>query len=211
MSTPVQIAGRPLTVRLARVALWLVLLGSAIIAVVTVVDGISGIVSDLHSGITTLTLVAGKALPKAADGASTHVVHGSYDNATVGLSHAPATVATLGVISAIGQLLAHTALAAAVGLVSWRVLRPRMFRRSLSIQFTLVGVLVFIGGVLWQIGAMFAGGLAAVALNGSDLRGFWPLAGRLDPTYIVVGFAFVTIGLAFEYGGRLQKDAEGLV
>jgi hypothetical protein len=211
MSTPVQIAGRPITVRLARVALWLLLLGSAIIAVVTLAEGVTAIVGDLRSGITTLTLVAGKALPAAADGASTHVVHGSYDNATVGLSHAPASVATLGVISAVGQLLAHTALAAAVGLVSWRVLRPRMFRRSLSVQFTLVGVLVFIGGVLWQIGAMFADGLAAVALNGSDLHGFWPLAGRLDPTYIVVGFAFVTIGLAFEYGERLQKEAEGLV
>jgi hypothetical protein len=211
MSTPVQIAGRPLTVRLARVALWLVLLGSAIVAVVTVTEGVAAIVGDLRSGITTLTLVAGKALPAAADGASTHVVHGSYDNATVGLSHAPTAVATLGVISAVGQLLAHTALAAAVGLVSWRVLRPRMFRRSLCVQFTLVGLLVFIGGLLWQIGDMFAGGLAAVALNGSDLHGFWPLAGRLDPTYIVVGFAFVTIGLAFEYGERLQTETDGLV
>jgi hypothetical protein len=211
MSAPVQIAGRPLTVRLARAALWLLLIGSAIVAIVTLAVGVGGIIGDLRSGITTLTLVAGKALPAAANGTSTHVVHGSYDNATVGLSHAPATIATLGVISAIGRLLAQTALAAAVGLVSWRVLRPRMFRRSLSVQFTLVGALVFSGGVLWQVGAMFAGGLAVVALNGSDLRGFWPLAGRLDPTYIVVGFAFITIGLAFEYGERLQKETEGLV
>jgi hypothetical protein len=211
MSAPVQIAGRPLTVRLARAALWLLLIGSAIVAIVTLAEGVGGIIGDLRSGITTLTLVAGKALPASANGTSTHVVHGSYDNATVGLSHAPAAVATLGVISAIGQLLAQTALAAAVGLVSWRVLRPRMFRRSLSVQFTLVGTLVFIGGVLWQIGAMFAGGLAAVALNDSNRHGFWPLAGRLDPTYIVVGFAFITIGLAFEYGERLQKETEGLV
>ena len=211
MSAPVQIAGRPVTVRLARAALWLVLIGSAIIAILTVTIGVAGLVSDLRSGITTLTLVAGKALPAAAHGGTTHVVRGSYDSATVGLAHSPTAVATLGLISAIGQLLAHTVLAIALGLISWRVLRPRMFRRSLSIQFTLVGALVFLGGVLWQVGAMFADGLAAVALNGSDLHGFWPLAGRLDPTYIVVGFAFVTIGLAFEYGERLQKETEGLV
>jgi hypothetical protein len=211
MSTPVQIAGRPLTVRLARLALWLALVASAAVALLTVVSGVAGIIGDLGSGITTLTLVAGKALPAAAHGASTHVVNGSYDNATVGLSHAPVAVATLGVISAVGQLLAQTALAAIVGLVSWRVLRPRMFRRSLSVQFTLMGVLVFLGGLLWQVGAMFASGLAAVALNSPDRHGFWPLAGRLDPTYIVVGFAFVTIGLAFEYGERLQRDTEGLV
>jgi hypothetical protein len=211
MTTPAQIVGRPLTVRLARVALWAILAASAIVAAFTIIGGIAGIVSDLGSRTTTLTLVAGHALPAAANGTSMHVVHGSYDTATVALSHAPAAVAVLGLISAIGQLLARAALAAALGLISWRVLRPRMFRRSLSVQFTLVGVLVFMGGVLWQVGAMFAGGLAAVALDGPDRRGFWPLAGRLDPTYIVVGFAFVTIGLAFEYGGRLQNDAEGLV
>jgi hypothetical protein len=211
MTTPVQIAGRPLTVRLARAALWAILAASAIIVLLTIIDGVAGIVGDLTSGTTTLTLVAGKVLPAAANGLTTRVVHGGYDNATVALSHAPAAVATLGVVSAIGQLLAQSALAAALGLVSWRVLRPRMFRRSLSVQFTLMGALVFIGGILWQLGAMFADGLAAVALDGSDRHGFWPLAGRLDPTYIVVGFAFVTIGLAFEYGERLQKDAEGLV
>jgi hypothetical protein len=177
----------------------------------TLFDGIRGIVDGLGSGNTTLTLVAGKALPAAAHGGSTHVVHGSYDTATVALASVPAPVAVLGVIAAIGQLIAHTGLASAMGLVCWRVLRPRLFRRSLSVQFTLMGLLVFIGGILWQVGAMFADGLAAVALNRSDLHGFWPLAGRLDPTYIVVGFAFVTIGLAFEYGERLQKDTEGLV
>jgi hypothetical protein len=211
MTTPDQITGRPLTVRLATAALWAILILSAAVALLTVVGGVMGIATDLGSGTTTLTLVTGKALPAAADGTTTHVVHGSYNNATVALSHAPAAVAALGLISAIGQLLAQAALAAALGLVSWRVLRPRMFRRSLSVQFTLMGVLVFLGGVLWQVGAMFAGGLAAVALNQPHLHGFWPIAGRLDPTYIVAGFAFVTIGLAFQYGERLQKDAESLV
>ena len=86
-----------------------------------------------------------------------------------------------------------------------------MFRPSLALQFTLLGAFVFLGGLVWQIGAVFAAGLAAVALNSSDRHGFWPLAGRLDPTYVVVGFAFMTIGLAFEYGGRLQKETEGLI
>ena len=211
MSTPVQIAGRPLTVRLARIALWAIVVSSALVVLVTVVQGVEGIVGNLSSGTTTVTLFAGKALPSIARGTTTHIVHGSYDTATVALSHAPGPVAVLGVIAAIGQLLAQAALAGATGLVSWRVLRPRMLRRSLSAQFTLMGMLVFLGAVLWQVGAMFAGGLAAVALNSPNLHGFWPLAGRLDPTYIVVGFAFVTVGLVFEYGARLQKETEGLI
>jgi hypothetical protein len=212
MSTPVQIAGRPLTVRLARVALWVILIAAAIVALLTIIGDIVGIVANLSARTTTVTLIAEKALPRAANGETTRIVRGTYDTATVVLSHAPGAVAVLGILAAVGQMLAQAGLAAATGLVAWRVLRPRMFRRSLSVQFSLMGALVFLGGVLWQLGAMFAGGLAAVSLNSSaDDRGFWPLAGRLDPTYIVVGFALVTIGLAFEYGERLQKEAEGLV
>jgi hypothetical protein len=211
MSAPVQVAGRPSVVRQAKAVLWMIVAASTIIVVVTLVEGVVGILGELSSATTTVTLVAEKALPSIARGTFTHVVHGSYDTATVTLSHAPGSVAVLGIVAAIGQLLARAALAAAVGLVAWRVVRPRMFRPSLPVQFTLLGALVFLGGLAWQIGAMFAAGLAADALNSSGRHGFWPLAGRLDPTYIVVGFAFMTIGLAFEYGGRLQQDTEGLV
>ncbi|HEY5229911.1 MAG TPA: hypothetical protein VIJ11_03330 [Galbitalea sp.] len=212
MSTLVQIAGRPLTVRLARVALWLFLVASAATAAATLIEGVPGIVSDIVAGRTSVTLVADKALPAAAAGSSTTtLLHGSYGSAAVVLTHAPTAVAWLAIVGEIGQLIAQTSLAAAVGVVAWHVLRPRLFRRSLYLQFTVVGALVFVGGVLWQVGDMFAAGLAAVALDGSRFHGFWPLAGRLDPTFIVIGTAFVIIGLAFEYGGRLQKDAEGLV
>jgi hypothetical protein len=207
MSSAVQIAGRPLTVRLARFALWFILVLSAFVTVATIVGGLVG----LAAGTTVVTLVADKPLPPGVSGATVHIVHGGYDTATVTLSHASAAIATLSVLSSVGQILAHAALAGAVGLVAWRVLRPGLFRRSLSVQFTVMGVLVFAGGLLWQFCAMVASGLAAVALNAPRQHGFWPLAGRLDPTYVIVGFAFVVVGLIFEYGGRLQKETEGLV
>ena len=42
-------------------------------------------------------------------------------------------------------------------------------------------------------------------------RGLWPLAGRFDLTFLGVGLVLLLVGLAFEYGERLQRDTEGLV
>jgi hypothetical protein len=55
-----------------------------------------------------------------------------------------------------------------------------------------------------------AGGLAASEINGHD-HGYWPLAGTFDPTLVVFGVVLLLVGLAFEYGARLQKETEGLV
>jgi hypothetical protein len=56
-----------------------------------------------------------------------------------------------------------------------------------------------------------ATGLAANDLNGDSIDGFWPVAGRFDPSFLGPAFALLLVGLAFEFGERLQRETEGLV
>jgi len=41
--------------------------------------------------------------------------------------------------------------------------------------------------------------------------GFWPIQAAVDGGPIWIGVVMMLIGLAFEYGERLQRDTAGLV
>ncbi|HEX3680319.1 MAG TPA: hypothetical protein VHU90_11410 [Galbitalea sp.] len=82
--------------------------------------------------------------------------------------------------------------------------------RGLSTMVVSLVTIAAIATVLSQAGVALASGAAAKELNGGG-NGFWPLAGRFDPTLAIFGIVLLLVGLAFEYGTRLQKETEGLV
>ena len=113
--------------------------------------------------------------------------------------------------AALVGVLTRVAIATLIALLSWRLLRGAVFARSLSFVAVIAGGALLIGGALTQGLGSLADAMAAADLNGPGGRGFGPLAGRLDFTTIVTGLILLLVGLAFEYGERLQRDTEGLV
>ena len=67
------------------------------------------------------------------------------------------------------------------------------------------------GGFISQGSGSLATAMAASELNGAGRDGIWPVAGSIDFTFVAFGVVLMLVGLAFEYGERLQRDTEGLV
>jgi hypothetical protein len=57
----------------------------------------------------------------------------------------------------------------------------------------------------------FTTAMAPSELTGASRDGFWPVAGSNISAYVAFGVVLMLVGLAFEYGERLQRDTEGLV
>lgn len=204
------IAGPRPIVAITRVIIWAVFFIAVLVGLACLIFGTITIWQQVTSGYTQLTLVANKAVPPTMHSGYLYFANGVYTNALVKARGLSAVVVTLVTTAAIATVLIQVALSGLVALLAWRLLRGGLFRRSISRAVTAGGLILGIGGMLSQAGVALAGGAAAAELNGGG-RGFWPLAGRFDPTLPVVGLVLVLVGLAFEYGTRLQKDTEGLV
>jgi hypothetical protein len=205
-----QIAGPRSLVAFSRVVLWIFLVCSILVGIATVVVSTVAISSGLASGHIPLTLVAEKPLPAIATNCAGCTLAGDFSTADVTVTGLSGTVVGFAVAAAIATSLTEVALAAIVALLAWRLLRRGFFRRSLANSVSAAGVVLTIGGIVSQAGVALAGGLAASEINGGG-RGYWPLAGNFDPTLVVFGVVLLLVGLAFEYGARLQKATEGLV
>jgi hypothetical protein len=138
------------------------------------------------------------------------VIDGTYPTATLQARGLSSTVVILVTTAAAATVLIQVSLSALIALLSWRLLRGGLFRRSIARAVSAAGLILAIGGMISQAGVALAGGAAAKELNGGGY-GFWPLAGRFDPTLAIFGIVLLLVGLAFEYGTRLQNDTEGLV
>lgn len=211
MSFGVQADTRPKTTRAVRGLLWVFLVGAAVIAAIIVVVGTIATTHTLTSGQVPLNLVALHPLAPATDPGTAKIVSGEYETASVFVSHLTAGTVALAVTASIANTLTQAAVAVLVAILAWRVLRRRMFRRSLSYAATFAGGILLIGGLIAQGAGGLATGVAASEINGGTGRGLWPMAGRFDLTFLGVGLALLLVGLAFEYGERLQRDTEGLV
>ena len=211
MSFGVEADTHPKTLRVVRGMLWAFLAGAVVIAVAILILGTQVTIHTLSSGRVPLNLVALHPLAPATDAGTARIVSGAYETASVTVSQlSPGTVA-LAITSSIANMLTQAAIALLVALLAWRVLRGRMFRRSLSYAAIIAGGILLVGGMLAQGAGSLATGIAASELNGGSGRGLWPLAGRFDLTFLGVGVVLLLVGLAFEYGERLQRDTEGLV
>jgi hypothetical protein len=204
------VSGSRPVVAVARAILWAFLVIAVVVGLSSLVWGTIGVVQQLSSGGTKLTLVADKPLPAAQTHAGALFLQGLYANASVSVHGLSAGVVTLATAATIATILIQVSLSALVALLAWRLLRGGLFRRSIARAVSAAGLIVAIGGMISQAGTGLAAGAAASELNGGG-NGFWPLAGRFDPTLLVFGLVLIIVGLAFEYGARLQKEADGLV
>ena len=201
----------------SRAIVWVVFVASVLGGLVTLGLGTASIVTSAAAGRITLALTTLGTLPAEADAGTARLVTGQYESAQVTVENlTPGTLATSLSGQAIG-VLTQVAVAAALAVLCWSLLRPTPFRRSLSGVVVSAGAVVLIGGVL-QLGlSTLSSWMVADQLNGSDTGpgtvdpGFWPMMASVDATFLGVGLALLLAGLAFEYGERLQRDTAGLV
>jgi hypothetical protein len=204
------VAGSRTAVTLARGIIWGFFGVALIVGILSLIGGAVSISQHLASGSTQLTLVADKPLPAAATHGGALFLHGLYASASVRVHGLSGGVVALETAAELATVLVEVSLSALVAILAWRLLRGGLFRRSISRAVTAAGVILTVGGLVSQAGVALAGGAAASQLNGGG-NGFWPLAGRFDPTLTVFGIVLMLVALAFEYGERLQKETEGLV
>ena len=208
-----QLAGRGVAARATRVVVWLGLAAAVLVGGITLMVGVSEIVSGLVNNQTALTLIADRPLPAAAQASSSgsRIIEGNFETAHVIVTDLPFGISVLAAAAALVGVLTRVAIATLIALLSWWLLRGAVFARSLSFVAVVAGGALLIGGALTQGLGSLADAMTAADLNGPGGRGFWPLAGRLDFTTIVTGLILLLVGLAFEYGERLQRDTEGLI
>ena len=212
MSTPpTPLAGPRVAVTLTRATIGIVGAIALLSGIAILTFGAIDFVGGALSGQWQFTLVGNQPIPSGTDHGPATIVHGSWETATVVLAGVSGAAAVFSVIASVTSILTPVAFCTLVVVLCWRLLSRRLFRRSLWISLGISGGVIAIGGLLGQGASSLASGTAAALLNGGTGRGFWPLAGRADLTWPVIGLALMLIGLAFEYGERLQRDVEGLV
>jgi hypothetical protein len=198
------------TVAINTIMLWITLVVAAVGTLATLGTGIAGVVSLLVSKSAMLTLVVDKKLPIDALGGGHTLAHGRYNDANVQVNLHPDAVGFL-TTADISSTLVQASLFGIVALLAWRLLRGRPFRRSLANAISFAGSVVIVGELVAVEASGIASGLAANALDHAAGVQFWPLEFTLDFSNVGIGFLLLVIGLAFEYGARLQKETEGLV
>ena len=194
--------------RTARVMVWPIFGASVLAGVAIVVVGTLSVIDSLVSGRIALLLSAAGQLPAEADAGPARIVEGGYESATVVLENLSGGAVAVAVAAAVIGMLTQAAVAGAIALLAWRLLRPGTFSRSLSLGVAFVGGELLIGGILAVGLGGFASVMAAEELNadGAGLDGFWPVAASLDLGPLVLGFVLMLVGLAFEAGEKLQED-----
>jgi len=195
-----------------RMAMWWILAGSIVYAVTVLVTGIARLVHELSTGTWSGSLIVDEALPTSADGGTAELLQGRYESAvvTVGdLSGAAFGLLTTGLVFSI---VTTATVALAFVYLSWRLLRSKPFKKSLSIAFITAGSALLIGTIL-SIGFEGLGRMIlASELVGEDkAAGFWPMAASGDLGPIGFGLALLIVACAFEYGERLTRETDGLV
>ena len=210
MTDTSQIAGPRVLVGFTRIVLWVFFVAAILVGVATLVGSTVEMATGLSSGHIPLTLVAEKALPPAATNCAGCTLTGTFSSAEVSVGGLSGEVVGFALAAGIATGLTDIALSALVAILAWRLLRRGFFRRTLSNTVSAAGAVLTIGGMISQGGVALAGGLAASEINGHG-HDYWPLAGTFDPTLVVFGIVLLLVGLAFEYGARLQKETEGLV
>ena len=212
MSQTDQLAGKGVVVVVGRIVVWTFFVFACVAGLFTLAFGLAGAITSLAADSTPLALALDHALPAAADRGSATIISGGYDSASILISGLDSGTVVLATVARIASVLTQAAIAASVALLAWRLLRGRTFRRSLSLTITLTGALRLIGGLVSGGVGVLASWMAADQLNGNSAGDrFWPIIGTVDGTPLGIGVCLLLVGLAFEYGERLQRDTDGLV
>lgn len=208
-----ELRGPGAAARLSRGVVWVIFGVAAVVFVGTLALSIWGVITNLSSDTIGISLTTTQPLPPEADQGPAVLLSGNFDSAAVVVAGLEPGTFAVALIAKIAHALTQLAIAAAVALLCWSLVKARPFRRSLSITVTAAGAVVLIGGLLAAGLGVLGSWMAAEQLNdpAAGLDGFWPIMASADPTFIAIGFALLLAGLAFEYGDTLQRDTEGLV
>jgi len=205
--------GRDAAAVASRIIVWVVLVIATLAGLATLVFGTVSLVASAIGGRVALTLASEAQLPPDADAGSARLVSGSWDTASVVVENLDTTTVVLAIVGGAIGVLTQVAIAAAIAMLCWSLLRAAPFGKSLSRTVTAAGGIVLIGGVVTTGLSTLSAWMTADQLNSPDagLDGFWPIMAVVDPTFLAVGITLLLTGLAFEYGERLQRDTAGLV
>jgi hypothetical protein len=199
-------AGRAINTFFLRVIFVLAIL----VGLFTVIGNTVEISTTLPKGHVPLTLMIDKALPAAATNCHGCTLTGTFATANVDVTGLSGQAVGFSLAAAIANALTELALCALIAILAWRLLRRGFFRRALSNAVAAAGTVLAGGSIVSQACIALGTSQAALDINGPG-KGYWPLEASFDPTIPVFGIVLILVGLAFEYGTRLQKDTEGLV
>ena len=195
-----------------RLSMWLILVGSSVYAAAVLVTGIGSLVARLTSGVWNGSLLVEGKLPESADAGTADLLEGDYESASVsvaGLSDPALFLLNSGLVLSIAT---SATVALSFVYLSWRLLRAKPFKKSLTVVFITAGAALMIGNIL-SIGFDSFGRVLLVSelLGDEKIGGFWPMAVQADLAPIGFGLALLIVACAFEYGERLTRETDGLV
>jgi len=195
-----------------RIAMWLILGGSAVYALIVLVSGVGRLVHQSVSQTWTGSLIVERALPAEADAGTATLITGSYESASVTLGGLSGWAFGLLTAALVIAVITSATVALSFVYLSWRLLRAEPFKKSLTFTFITAGIALIIGSIL-SLGVEALGRMIAISeLLGDDkVTGFWPMAFSGDLSPIGFGLALLIVACAFEYGERLTRQTDGLV
>ena len=195
-----------------RIAMWWILAGSIVYAAIVLASGITRLVHQLSTRTWSGSLVVDETLPASADGGTASLLRGRYESAVVTVGDVSGTTFGLLTTGLVFSIITSATVALAFVYLSWRLLRSKPFKKSLSFAFITAGSALMIGTLL-SIGFEGLGRMIlASELVGEDkVGGFWPMAAQGDLGPVGFGLALLIVACAFEYGERLSRETDGLV
>jgi hypothetical protein len=195
-----------------RLGMWAILAGSVVYALVVLVSGIAHLVHQLASRTWTGSLIVEDELPASADAGTATLISGTYETAAVTLGDLSGGAFGLLTTSLVFSVLTAATVAVSFVYLSWRLLRAKPFKKSLTVAFLTAGSALLLGTII-SVGFDAIGRMIAITeLVGDDvLGGFWPMAVQSDLAPIGFGLALLVVACAFEYGEKLTRETDGLV
>ena len=181
-------------------------------AVLTLVIGVVGIVSELVTGERLLTLPVNELLPAGADNGPAVIVDGHLDSATVLVSHLSAAPSALISAGSIVIVVSNLLVMGAFLYLVWRLLRREPFIRSLTWTFVAAGAVLLVGSLVGQALIQIANLMVMSELGSTaDDPGIWTTVVQLDAAPLGLGFILMLVASAFEYAQKLAAETRGLV
>ena len=210
MSDTSSLVGSPAGRAINTVFLRVIFVLAILVGMLTIVGNIVEMSTTASQGHIPLTLLIDKALPSAATDCHGCTLTGYFASADVDVSGLSGQVIGFGLAAGIATGLTEVALCALIAILTWRLLRRGLFRRALANTVGAAGTVLATGSLVSQACIALAAAQATSEINGPG-KGYWPIEATFDPTIPVFGIVLILVGIAFEYGARLQKETEGLV
>lgn len=144
-----------------------------------------------------------------ADAGPATNVHGSYETASVVLSHLASGTVALATISTVAGILTRAAITASIALLARRMLQGRAFWRLLSRTVTIAGRCRRSADCSPRAWGLLSAWAAVDQLNGAQHTGFWLIVSTTDGTSRGIGALLMPVDLAFEHraAARLHREA----